>query len=607
MARSKTLLGIVFLALSLAACTGGRYPRASSNVPPPPPPTNEPAHPVEQVTTPPQPPPPDPVDVLISQAQAEYAAGLKDYHAGNTEQARAEFDHAVGLMLQSNLNLNGDERLKAAFQKLVDDIHGLEASALEPGGAPNENRYEAAPIESFTGLTFPVDPKVSQRVQDELKTVHSDLPLVSNEIVDGVITHLQGRGSGFIKTALRRIGQYRPVYEAALQREGLPQDLVYLAAAESAFNPFALSRAGAKGIWQLMLSRGMEYGLRKDRWVDEREDPVKSTDAAVRHLKDLYQIFGDWYLVMAAYNSGPVTIQKAIERTGYADFWQLHRLRALPTETENHVPIILAMAIIAKDPKAYGIDVQPDPPVETDDVVVESPVDLRLVAQLVDRPVEEIIRLNPGLLRWTTPANNPSYVLHLPKGTEPAFSAAIAAFPADKRVWWRAHTVENGDTLTSVARKFKVTTVALAKANSLESKTPLDAGSRLVLPLAPGDEASLARVRDRGPRRAIRYKVRAGDTLERIADRFDVTPYQIRRWNRLSSTNLVAGQSLKIYASSGGSSAPRRSSARRSRSAARPSQARKSPTPAKTRPSAKAATPGAPSASSSTGQSRAAR
>lgn len=519
------------------------------------------------------------------------------------EQARAEFDRAVGIMLESDLDLNSDERLKTAFQKLVEDIHGLEVAALEPRGGPEEGRYEAAPIESFTGLTFPVDPKVSQRVQDELKTVHSDLPLVSNEIVDGVITHMQGRGAGFVKSGMRRIGQYRSVYEEALRREGMPQDLIYLAQAESAFNPFALSRAGAKGIWQLMLSRGIEYGLRKDRWVDEREDPVKATAAAVRHLKDLYQVFGDWYLVMAAYNSGPVTIQKAIEKTGYADFWTLHRLHALPTETENHVPIILALAIIAKDPAAYGFDVVPDPPVETDDVVVDSPVDLRLVAQLIDRPVEEIIRLNPGLLRWTTPANDPGYVLHLPKGTEPAFTAGITAFPADKRVWWRAHMVENGDTLTSIARKFKVTTVALARANNLEPKAPLDGGSRLVLPLAPGDEASLARVRDRGPRRPIRYKIKSGDTLERIADRFDVTPYQIRRWNRLSSTNLVAGRSLKIYVSGSGSGGPRKARSRRTRSASRTSQAQRKSSSAKTSPSVRAASP----ASTSSTESRASR
>ncbi|MBI4164370.1 MAG: LysM peptidoglycan-binding domain-containing protein, partial [Acidobacteria bacterium] len=179
--------------------------------------------------------------------------------------------------------------------------------------------------------------------------------------------------------------------------------------------------------------------------------------------------------------------------------------------------------------------------------------------------------------------------------------------PADKRIWWRAHTVENGDTLTSVARKFKVTTVALARANSLEPKTPLDPGSRLVLPLAPGNEASLVRVRERGPRRPMRYKVKAGDTLERIADRFDVTAYQIRRWNRLSSSRLVAGRTLKIYVSSGGSSGPRRSRARRSRASASTPQTRKSPPPARTQPSAKSAPTAAPPASPPAGQARASR
>ncbi len=567
----------------ISACSGGRTARVSSasSVPPPPPATLPPA-PVEKVKTPPPPPPPDPVEILIAQVQSSYSAGLKDYQAGNLEKARAEFDQAVELMLESKLDINSNDRLKATFQKLIEDIHGLEVAAVEPG-APNENKEEAAPIESFTGLTFPVDPQVRQRVQDELKSVHSDLPLISNEIVDGVITHLQNRGSGFTRRALTRIGQYKSVYEATLQREGMPLDLVYLAAAESAFNPFAVSRAGAKGIWQLMLGRAAEYGLKKDRWVDERQDPVKSTDAAVRHLKDLYQTFGDWYLVLAAYNCGPVTIQKAIEKTGYADFWALHQLRALPRETENYVPIILAMAIISKDPKAYGIDVVPDPPVETDDLVADSPVDLRLVAQLIDRPVEEIIRLNPSLMRWTTPANDPSFVLHLPKGTGPTYTAGIASFPPDKRIWWRAHTVENGDTLTSVARKFKVTPVSLARVNNLDVGESLDPGSRLVLPLAPGNEASLARVRERGVRRTVLYKVKPGDTLERIADRYDVTTYQIRRWNRLTSTNLVAGRSLRIYASGGASSTPRKGSSGRARSASRTAQARKPSTTAKPR------------------------
>ena len=546
---------------------------------------------MEQAAATPTPPPPDPIEQLIAQAEEQYAAGLKDFRAGNFDSARAGFDRSLSLLLESDLDLKSDKRLTDEFQKLVEDIHDLEAASIERGDALSENRYENAPMDSFAGLTFPVDPKVSQRVQNELKTVHYDLPLVSNEIVDGVITHLQGRGSGFVKSGMKRIGQYRPIYEEALRREGMPQDLIYLAQAESAFNPFALSRAGAKGIWQLMLSRAVEYGLKKDRWVDEREDPVKATDAAVRHLKDLYEMFGDWYLVMAAYNSGPATIRKAIEKTGYADFWALHRLRALPTETENHVPIILALATIAKDPAAYGFDVEPDPPVETDNVVLGTPVDLRLVAQLIDRPVEEIIRLNPGLLRWTTPPNDPEYALRLPKGTGPALTEAIAAFPPDKRIWWRARMVGNGETLAGIARKSRVTTVALAKANNLEPKSPLDPGTRLVLPLAPGNDASLARVRDRGPRRAIRYRIRYGDTLGRIANRFDVTPYQIRRWNRLSSTRIIAGKTLKIYVGTGGSGGPRKSRRKRSRSAAAANQSKKSSTPgAKPVPSESAST-----------------
>jgi len=211
-----------------------------------------------------------------------------------------------------------------------------------------------------------------------------------------VLTYFQGHGQGFISRVLQRVGLYQPVISQILHEEGVPQDLIYLAAAESSFNPFALSSAGAKGIWQFMLGRGMEYGLRRDIWVDEREDPVKSTRAAARHLRDLYKMFGDWYLAMAAYNCGPVNVQKAIEKTGYVDFWTLRRIHALPRETENYVPIIVATALIAKTPKAYGFDVQPDAPLTTDQTVVTAPTDIRLVAQLIDRSPEELLRLNPA-------------------------------------------------------------------------------------------------------------------------------------------------------------------------------------------------------------------
>ena len=152
--------------------------------------------------------------------------------------------------------------------------------------------------------------------------------------------------------------------------------------------------------------------------MDERKDPVKSSAAAAHHLKDLYQTFGDWFLVMAAYDSGPLTVQRAIERTGYADYWELRRLHALPAETENYVPIFLATALIAKDPKAYGFDTPPDPPLAVDHVMSTTPTDLRLVAQLIDHPVEDLVKLNPSLQRWTTPGNDPDFMLEFARGNQ---------------------------------------------------------------------------------------------------------------------------------------------------------------------------------------------
>ena len=495
---------------------------------------------------------PDAVDVLVAQVETLYQTGMDDYRAGNLEKAKAEFDQALALLLQSDPALRDDDRVSGEIDKVVENVSGAEAAALERGDTLSPHNYVPAPIESFSGLTFPVDPKVKQQAQEELKSVRSDIPLASNEFVAGVLTYLQHRGRGYVEMVLKRIGLYKPMIAETLEKEGVPQDLIYIAAGESAFNPFAISRKWCVGIWQFSLGTGALYGLKKDRWVDERSDPAKSTQAAARHLKDLYQQFGDWFLAMAAYDTGSGVVQKAIEKTGYADYWKLRELHALPRETENYVPVFLATEMIAKEPKAYGFDVQAESPAATDPVVVSTPTDLRLVAQLIDRPVEDLIKLNPSLLRWTTPANDPNFVLSLPAGTKDLYEQNIASIPSDKRIWWRAYKVEGGETLTSIAKKFRISPVALAEVNQASRSAPLEMGSHLVLPLAPGKESSLTRVHERGPRRLIHYRVRPGDTLDLIADRFDVTPYQIRRWNTLKGSSLAAGKSLRLYVLGGG-------------------------------------------------------
>lgn len=564
MGRLKPLFCLAVV-VALGACTTTQtpkpvtHPAVAALAPPASLPVAQPELPPQTIKT----IVPDAVAALIQQAEAIYASGMDDYRAGNFDKARSKFDQAVSVLLESKLDVSADERLNNEFDKLVENIHALEVASLENENTPAGHKEEPAAIEAFAHLTFPVDPHVKERAQQELKSVHSDLPLVSNDLVDGVLTYFQGRGRGFIQTILKRLGMYRPIFTEALRKEGLPDELVYLAAGESAFNPLAVSRTGAKGIWQFMPGTGALYGLRRDRWVDEREDPMKSTLAAARHLKDLYQTFGDWYLVMAAYDSGPMTVQRAIEKTGYADFWALRRLHALPRETENYVPIFLATALIAKDPKAYGFDVEPDPPLLTDQVVVNEPTDLRLIAELIDHPVDDLIRLNPSLQRWTTPAND-SFTLNLPAGTGDVFQNAVASIPPDKRVWWRLYKVEGSDTVASIAQRYRISTVALARANGIDRDATLDEGSRLVLPLAAGSESSLQRVHERGPLRAFRYRVRRGDTLELIADRFDVTSYQIRRWNHMKSPKLFVGRTLLVYRGGwGGGSASRRTRLRK--------------------------------------------
>ena len=483
--------------------------------------------------------------MLVHTVDDLYDSGMADYREGNLEEAKKKFDQALETLLQSNLDVRSDKRLRSEFNKVVENVYGAEVAALERGDLLTQT-YEPAPIESFAGLTFPVDPRVKQRVQQELKSVRSDLPLVSNDYVDGVLTYFQGRGREFVEKILQRVGQYRPMIEEVLREEGVPKDLIYLAAAESAFNPFAVSRAGAKGIWQFMRGTGKLYGLKGDRWVDERQDPVKSTQAAAKHLKDLYQQFGDWYLAMAAYDSGPLTVQRAIEKTGYADYWTLRKLGALPRETENYVPIFIATALIAKDPKSYGFDVQEDPALRPDQVVISTPTDLRLIAQLIDHPVGDLVRLNPSLLRWTTPTNDPQFVLYLPPGSRDKYEQTIAAIPADKRIWWRVHKVSEGDTLASVARKFHLSLGTLAEVNQMNREDPLEVGSYVVLPFAAGRMSSLLRGWSSGPGGAIYYRIRRGDTLSGIARRFGVSTRQIQAWNGMRGSRIIAGQTLRL-------------------------------------------------------------
>src|ERR1700690_1482831 len=486
-----------------------------------------------------QKPVPGGIEYLIQRVKEKFAAGEANYKEGHLEAARRDFDDAVDWMLEIGYDPNSEPKLSELFDRVVETVYTYELQAFRAGDGFQEAPAVPAPIDEVAEMTFPVDPRLKARAEEAAKNISHDLPLTVNDEVLSFLNFFRTpRGRAIVEAGLNRSGRYRDMISRVLREEGVPQDLIYLAQAESAFQPLALSRAGARGMWQFVAYRGMEYGLRHTWWIDERQDPEKATRAAAQHLRDLYGQFGDWYLAIAAYNCGPGNVQQAVERTGYPDFWELYKRNVLPKETKNYVPIILALTLIAKDAAHYGIQVAPETPVATDVVKPGRAIDLRLVAETIDVDVETLRTLNPSLLRMATP-DNAEFVLHLPKGTSERFSAEIADIPADKWVSWRRHRVETGETLTSIAKKYRVTAGAIADANDLQRGEGLEAGQKLIIPAARPVEETKSRL--------VRYRVRKGDTLGGIADQFSVTGEDVRKWNGLKTGKVNRGMVLRIY------------------------------------------------------------
>jgi len=492
----------------------------------------------------PAPPPQSPaqqqrVKALILQVDEAYAAGQADYKKGDLLAARRDFDRAVDLMLASGIDIRSTPELQDEFDRIVDQINGLEMEALRQGNGFTP-KTEDTPAEAAEEVTFVVDPNIVAKANADLATTKSDLPLVVNDYVAAYINFFANttKGHNTLLHAFQRAGRYRQMIQRVMSEEGVPQDLIYLAVAESGFQPRAVNRKSrAGGMWQFM-PRG-NYGLERNNYVDERFDPEKSTRAYARYMKYIYAQLGDWYLSMAGYDWGTGNVQRAVQKTGYADFWELYKRNNLPGETKNYVPEILAAIIIANHPTQYGFDeITLDPPVLTDTVTINYSADLRLVSDIVGVPVDELIALNPSLLRMITPPDT-EFDLHLPAGTASLFQEKIAAIPASKRDSWRYHKVTPDDTLASIAHTYSVSVSGLADANQIDTTSKLEGIEALMVPVAARAAASY---------HTVFYKTRRGDTLVSVADRFGISLSQLRRWNKLPSSGIRidAGRRLHV-------------------------------------------------------------
>lgn len=547
-------------------------------------PSQTPAPPVTIVAPAPVAPTPapvspvDPIVELIAVSTLHFEAGERELQLGHLTSAKAEFNRALEILLESPPGGRTEPRLRAHFDRLVERISAYEVAALAEGDGFVEQRQETSGLDEILAITtFDVPAPTAQTAQAvaaDLEAIVHDIDIPLNAKVLSFVELFTGRLKSFLEEGLSRGVQYLPMIQSIFRAEGLPLDLAYVPLVESAFKPTALSRAKAKGIWQFMRGTALENGLRHDWYIDERAEPEKATRAAAKYLKTLHEMFdGDWHLALASYNGGPGRVQRAIKRSGRTDFWKLAATsRYLPRETRDYVPLILAAIVIARNPAMYGFEIQPVEPLRYETVALARAIDLRRVAEWVGMPVQTIQELNPELRRWTTPVHATEYELKVPSGTADIVQARLTQADPAELAPLNWHTVKKGETLLSIAKKLKVSRTDLAEANYLSPRAMLRAGQRLVIPRAPAllvatrpeapspvvveastEPAAVVAVSTpatEGPRPQpvpVTYRVKRGDTLSSIARLYRTTVVALKTWNRLRSNSIQVGQRLTIF------------------------------------------------------------
>ncbi|HEY9232470.1 MAG TPA: transglycosylase SLT domain-containing protein [Blastocatellia bacterium] len=439
---------------------------------------------------------------VIDRAEEAFKRGEEAQQKGLPDIARRFFDQAVDTVLNSGVDLRTNAKLDSYYRQLLERIHKYEA---QPGDRHElEDRPEVVEPSLLDELSDLKDTDLAMTTPDGIKIFGKyDFEFaVAPPVFQFVNFFVAGRGHSTMEVGLQRSGRYRQLAEKIFKEERVPQDLIWLAQAESVWKPNALSRAAAKGIWQFIPSTGSRYGLAQTAWIDERSQPEKATRAAARYLRWLHDHFaGDWLLAMAAYNSGENRVDSAVARCGYADFWELYKRNLLPQETRNYVPIILAITIISKNQKRYGFNVQPDPPMNYDTFELPAQTDMKVVADLVGVPYDSIQNLNPELRRGVSPPGQ-GYTLRLPKGIRKQFEVAYAELPEDQRVrkiqvpaeemaeryrpvyktQVASYTVRRGDTMQSVARRYGVSVKEIARMNRMSARGELRKGQTVRIP-----------------------------------------------------------------------------------------------------------------------------
>jgi membrane-bound lytic murein transglycosylase D len=437
-----------------------------------------------------------------------------------------------------------------------------------------------------------------------------DFPIDLNDKVLAWVHQFTTEKRGFMERTLSRASAYLPMVRQIFAEEHIPADLAYLAVIESGYINSAHSYAKAVGMWQFMRATGRIYGLGGNAWVEERRDPVKSTRAAARYLRKLYEISGDWYLALAGYNAGPLTTERASLNLGTHNFWDMYRSRWLRNQTKNYVPELCAAILVGRFPERYGLKIDQLPPYAYETVEVDRMTSLAVLARFADSDVDALKELNPELLRATTPPGH--YTLRVPPGQSGVTARALARIPANQRLDFKRYKVRKGDSLARVATRFNLSAEDLLAANNI-TKAKFRPGRTILVPPPPaiaidtrdlrsrveraeiiedkplemlpaippeGPVAPLEPVREEpaapaaqvqnapesaaavhGEAPAARkvparvpapegrpafHVVKRGETLFAIADRYGLEVKALRKWNKLRKNGIQVGQRLRL-------------------------------------------------------------
>jgi len=487
-------------------------------------------------------------DLLFSEAKSFYVEALIADHFHDSSEVQYCFDRAFEIIAEisemDTLNPLQRDDFERFYDKIAHDYQRQFSHLNADSGS-----YGVASVRQDIVTTLLDTVRVGGDELVVLDDRPGHFPLVSSKKIKRIIDYFQTREHERFQQWLDNSGLYKDLMMPILKKHGLPDELFYLALIESGFNPTAYSYAHAAGPWQFISSTGHKYGLKRDWWIDERRDPIKSTHAAAKYLSTLYEMFDDWFLALAAYNCGELRVYRAIRREGTRDYW---KLRSLPKQTRNYIPTLMAGITIAMDPEKYGFENTPKDTWEWDEIVLDRSYELEAIAQQAGITATELRKHNPELRRWTTPPDRNEYVLRVPPGKGEGLLKRIQDLPASSsEPQWVTHTVRRGQTLSYIANKYGTSVSSLIAANNIRNQNRIKIGQKLLVPMnsyhSPVYSAPKGKTK-------LTHIVRKGETLSEIAEAYGVGLSRVRAWNNLYGKRFIyPGQKLHIYTNSAGS------------------------------------------------------